>query len=191
MEGPEFTNSVGMVMIKLSPTFWAGKYEVTQEAYRKITGGNPSQFPGDRNPVDSVSWNDAIGFCRGLTENERNEEMLAEGFTYTLPTQSQWESWAASATLENAVTSQNSKRSSTAPVGSLGPNAQGLYDIRGNVWDFCLDPQDQAYRVLRGAAWDSWIEINLRVEFRWYSDGPDDKKNTYGFRCVMTSAAGP
>jgi len=185
MEGREFTNSTGMVMVKISPQLWAGKYEVTQEEYQKVSGSNPSQFSGDRNPVDSVSWNDALGFCSKLVDAERKEDMLPEGFVYTLPTQAQWDSFATSASLSDAVTSSPNKRNGTAAVGSLGASGQGLYDVRGNVWEWCLDPSDKPFRVLRGAAWDSWIEINLRVEFRWYSDGPDEQKNTFGFRCVM------
>ncbi len=185
LKGDSFTNSAGVVMVKISPTFWAGKYLVTQGDYQLVTGSNPSQFRGDRNPVDSVSWDDARSFCSSLTQMEAKEEMLPEGFVYTLPTQSQWEMLMDSASLNDAVTSQNSPRSGTAPVGSLNPNALGLYDTRGNVWEWCLDPVDKPYRVLRGGAWDSFIEVNLRPEFRWYSNGPADSKNTFGFRCVL------
>lgn len=181
---PAFTNSVGMEMVKISDSLWAGKYEVTQQEHQKVGGGNPSQFHGDRNPVDSVSWNDAMSFCGKLTETERKEEMLPEGFVYTLPTQAQWESFAAGAELKDAVTGSGTTRSGTSPVGSLGANSLGLHDIRGNVWEWCLDPQDKPYRVARGAAWDTSIEINLRPEFRWYGP-PDDRKNTVGFRCVL------
>src|SRR5476651_496537 len=61
------TNTVGIVLVKISPTLWAGKYEVTQDAYKQLTHGNPSAFQGSQNPVDSVSWNDAMGFCNKLT----------------------------------------------------------------------------------------------------------------------------
>ena len=179
-----------MLLVKISPTLWAGKYEVTQEEYKKVAGSNPSQFAGDRNPVDSVSWSDAKDFCAKLDEAERKEEMLPEGFTYTLPTQAQWETLMADAKLSDAVTSEGKSRSGTAPVGSLGANNLGLCDTRGNVWEWCLDPQDKPYRVLRGAGWSSWIEINLRPEFCWYGDGPDQKKNTFGFRCVLLNAGG-
>lgn len=182
---PGFTNSIGMLMVKISDSLWAGKYEVTQEEYQKAAGGNPSQFRGDRNPVDSVSWNDAMSFCGKLTETERKEEMLPEGFVYTLPTQAQWESFAADVELKDAVTGSGATRSGTSPVGSLGANSLGLHDTRGNVWEWCLDPQDKTFRVARGAAWNTSIEINLRPEFRWYSNGPDDRKNTIGFRCVL------
>jgi formylglycine-generating enzyme required for sulfatase activity len=184
---PAFTNSVGMIMVKISD-LWAGKYEVTQKEYQKVSGANPSAFPDDRKPVDSVSWNEAMNFCRKLTDNEREKEMLPEGFAYMLPTQAQWESLAAGAELQDAVTSSDTARSGTAAVGSLGPNSLGLYDTRGNVWEWCLDPQDKPFRVARGAAWDTSFEVNLRPEFRWYGS-PDDAKNMVGFRCVLAPAA--
>ncbi|MEY2428761.1 MAG: hypothetical protein QOJ40_1646, partial [Verrucomicrobiota bacterium] len=110
---------------------------------------------------------------------------LPEGCVYTLPTQAQWDSLAAGAALENAVTSLGAPRTGTAPVGSLGPSPSGLYDIRGNLWEWCLDPDDKPFRVLKGGAWDTSLDINLRPEFRWYSNGPDERKNIFGFRCVL------
>ncbi len=190
MKGSSFTNSIGMVMVKVSPSLWAGKYDVTQEEYQKVMGSNPSQFKGDRNPVDSVSWNDAKAFCAKLNEIEGKEEMLPEGMTYSLPTQSQWETLMAGASLDDAVNSMASRRSGPAAVGSLNPNSLGLYDTRGNMWQWCLDPDDKPYRVLRGGAWDTFVEVNMRPEFRWYSDGPDDRKNTFSFRCVLVTGGG-
>jgi hypothetical protein len=185
----EFTNSVGMAMVKATPTLWAGKYPVTQAEYSRVAGSNPSHFSGARNPVDSVSYNEASRFCEELTVKEGKEDMLPEGFAYTLPTQAEWQMLMDAATLNDAITSQKGDRTGTAPVGSLRPNALGLYDTRGNVWEFCLDPQDKPYRVLRGGAWNSFIEINLRPEFRWYATGPDDRKDTYGFRVVLRPSA--
>jgi formylglycine-generating enzyme required for sulfatase activity len=190
VKGKSFTNSSEMVMIKVSPTLWAGKYLVTQEDYRKVMGSNPSAFPGDKKPVDSVSYNDTLEFCAKLTEAEHKEDMLPEGFVYSIPTQAQWETLLDGATLDQAVTSSGVSRNSTANVGSLPPNGLGLYDARGNVWQWCLDPSDKPYRVLRGASWKTFIEINLRSEFRWYSEGPDDRQNYYGFRCVLVPAGG-
>jgi len=185
---PAFTNSIGMVMVKISDALWGGKYEVTQREYQKVAGGNPSQFRGDNNPVDSVSWNDAMSFCAKLSETESKEEMLPEGLAYTLPTQAQWESFAAGASLKDAVTSSEASRSGTAAVGSLGANSLGLHDTRGNLWEWCLDPQDKPFRVARGGAWDTSFEVNLRPEFRWYGNGPDERKNAIGFRCVLVPA---
>ncbi len=185
LELPSFTNSVGIVLVRISPTLWAGKYPVTQAEYQAVVGTNPSQFRGERNPVDSVSWTDAQAWCAQLNRKEKQEELLPEGFRYALPTQAEWEMLMDGATVADAVTSQGTPRSSTAPVGSLRPNSLGLCDIRGNVWEFCADPDDKPYRVLRGGAWDTSVEVNLRPEFRWYSNGPFDKKNSYGFRCVL------
>jgi formylglycine-generating enzyme required for sulfatase activity len=185
LNGSSFTNSVGMVMVKISPKLWAGKFPVTQAEYQEVTGGNPSQFKGERNPVETVSWNDAMAFCARLTKKEAKELMLPEGATYSLPTQAQWEQLMDGADLKDAVTSQTTNRTGTAPVGSLGANSLGLYDMRGNVWEWCQDPQDKPYRVLRGGAWNTSLDVNLRPEFRWFSNGPDESKNTYGLRCVM------
>jgi formylglycine-generating enzyme required for sulfatase activity len=188
LKSNQVTNTVGMVLKKISPKLWAGMYEVTQEPYKKIAGGNPSAFPGKEHPVDSVTWNDAMTFCQKLTEREQKAEELPEGYIYTLPTQAQWEQLVGNASLGDAVMSLNLQRqSSTAPVGSKGANNNGLYDTRGNVKEWCLDPQDKPYRVLRGGAWDTYIEINARLEFREYS-APDKTKNDYGFRVVLEPA---
>lgn len=184
MKLPNFTNDTGMVMVRISDSLWAGAYEVTQEEYQKIANSNPSRFQGPRYPVESVTWNEAVAFCEKLTRAEDEKKMLREGFAYTLPTQAQWESLAAGAGLKNAITGSGSSRSSTSPVGTLGTTGPGLYDIRGNVCEWCLDPQDKPYRVARGAAWDTFIEVNLRPEFRWY-EKPDDRKDKIGFRVVL------
>ena len=184
MKLPAFTNDTGMIMVKLSDRLWVSAYETTQDDYKKITGGNPSKFQGARNPVESVSWSDAIDFCVKLTAAENEKKMLPEKFVYGLPTQAQWEALAAGAELKNAVTSSGTTRSGTATVGSLGATGPGIYDIRGNVCEWCLDPQDGAYRVARGSSWQNWIEINLRPEFRWY-EAPEVRKEIIGFRVVL------
>jgi formylglycine-generating enzyme required for sulfatase activity len=181
--GDHFTNTVGMELVKVGG-FWAGKYEVRQKEYQKVTGTNPSAFGGDQRPVDSVSWNGAMDFCARLTAEELKRKSLPAGYYYTLPTESEWESLLADASLKDAVTSQGARRAGTAPVGSLGTNSLGLYDMRGNVMEFCLGDTGKPYRVLRGASWQDWIEINLRPDFRNYCK-PDDKQNTFGFRVLL------
>jgi formylglycine-generating enzyme required for sulfatase activity len=184
------TNTVGVVLVKVSSDLWAGKYEVTQEAYQKVAHDNPSAFKGGQNPVDSVSWNDAMAFCQKLTAKERSAKELPDGYAYTLPTEAQWQMLAGDASLKDAVMALNgNSHSSTSPVGSLGPNSLGLYDTRGNVMEWCLDSHDPSYRVLRGGAWDTALEVNSRLEFRWYSTSLDEKKNSYGFRIVLEPAS--
>jgi formylglycine-generating enzyme required for sulfatase activity len=179
------TNTVGIVLVKISPTLWAGRYEVTQESYEKVMGGNPSVFKGANKPVDSVNWNDAMVFCGKITKLEQRTDDLPKGFTYSLPTQNEWTTLGGDASLDGAVISLNGRhRTSTEPVGSLKPNGLGLYDTRGNVMEWCLDPQDKPYHVLRGGAWDTYVETNSRIEFREYSS-PGKTKNDYGFRVVL------
>ncbi|HLX95748.1 MAG TPA: SUMF1/EgtB/PvdO family nonheme iron enzyme [Verrucomicrobiae bacterium] len=181
----QITNTVGMVLVKISSTEWVGMYEVTQDAYQQVVGSNPSAFPGTDHPVDSVTWNDAMAFCKKLTASEQKADQLPKGFIYTLLTQAQWEKLVDDTSLSDAVMSLNGQRhSSTESVGSLGANSYGLYDMRGNVMEWCLDPQDKPYRVLRGGAWDTFISINARVDFREYS-APDKTKKDYGFRVVL------
>ncbi|MDE3098120.1 MAG: SUMF1/EgtB/PvdO family nonheme iron enzyme [Verrucomicrobiota bacterium] len=183
------TNTVGVVLVKITPDFWVGRFEVTQKSYQKVIGANPSAFVGGNHPVDSVSWNDAMAFCSKLTEKERDQ--LPGGFAYSLPTEAQWEQLVANASLNDAVMAYSgTSHGSTAPVGSLGPNSLGLYDMRGNVMEWCLNSQDPTrYHVLRGGAWDTWVEPSTRVQFRNYA-GPGDKKNDYGFRVVLEPGEG-
>jgi formylglycine-generating enzyme required for sulfatase activity len=181
------TNTVGMVLVKISPGLWAGKFETTQEAYKKVMHTNPSAFQSVDRPVDSVSWNDAMAFCSALTAKERAAKELPDRFWYTLPTEAQWESLMDGASLSDAVMKLNNGGcSSTAPVGSLGPNSLGLYDTRGNVMEWVLDSRDPSYHILKGGAWDTFVEINARPEFQWRV-APDDKKNSYGFRVILYS----
>jgi formylglycine-generating enzyme required for sulfatase activity len=182
------TNTVGIVLVKISPGLWAGKFETIQSAYQKIAFANPSAFPGPDRPVDSVSWNDATAFCAKLTAKEQAAKQLPDGFSYNLPTQNQWMTLMGNASLKDAVMKLNGSVSSTANVGSLGANSLGLYDTRGNVMEWCLDSQDSSNRVLKGGAWDTWLDINARPEFRWYA-APSEAKNSYGFRVILSGPA--
>jgi formylglycine-generating enzyme required for sulfatase activity len=185
------TNTVGIVLVKISPHLWAAKYDTTQDAYQQIMHSNPSAFKGATRPVDSESWDDATDFCSKLTSKEKDQ--LPDGYIYSLPTQSQWETLVADASLKDAVMQFNNQSiSSTAVVGSLGPNNLGLYDMRGNVWAWCLDSHDPAVRVLRGGAWDTHAEPTTRIVFRWYySLANDQPRNDFGFRVILTDSPNP
>jgi formylglycine-generating enzyme required for sulfatase activity len=182
------TNTVGIVLVKISPGLWAGKFETTQSTYQKIAHGNPSTFKGMEKPVDSVSWNDAMAFCGKLTAMEQVDKQLPDGFSYTLPTQDQWLRLMGDASLKNAVMKLNDPHcTATATVGSGGANSLGLCDTRGNVMEWCADSSDNSTRILKGGAWDTFLEVNARPEFRWHAP-PDEKKNSYGFRVILTSS---
>ena len=180
------TNTVGVVLVKISSGLWAAKFETTQDAYQKTVHNNPSAFKGAQNPVDSVSWNDAMAFCQKLTAKEKSE--IPDGFSYTLPTQNQWLMLMGNASLADAVMQLKGSVSSTAPVGSRGANNLGLYDTRGNVMEWCLDSQGPAYRVLRGGAWNTFLPVNARPEFLW-KVSPDTAINSFGFRLILTGSS--
>ncbi|MFF7156030.1 SUMF1/EgtB/PvdO family nonheme iron enzyme [Streptomyces sp. NPDC008139] len=149
---------------------------VTQEAYAEVTGRRPSSVEGRRLPVEGVSWWDAAEFCdalsrrEGLTpayaldrEAERAEwDAAADG--YRLPTEAEWEYACRAGTtgprygqLDAVAWHQGNSDGRAHPVGGKEPNAFGLYDMLGNVWNWCWDVYDAevygTYRVLRGGGW--------------------------------------
>ena len=175
--------------VTLTQDFWLGKYSVTQRQWIVVMGSNPSYFQnGDRYPVEQVSWYDAMAFCQKLTERERSAGRLPAGYEYTLPTEAQWEyaCRAGTTTPYSFGSALNGDKANcngdypyggvgkgrylerTSKVGSYAPNAWGLYDMIGNVHDWCRDwygdyptgsatdpagPSSGLYRVLRGGTW--------------------------------------
>ncbi|MGC5028304.1 formylglycine-generating enzyme family protein [Micromonospora sp. DT229] len=147
---------------------------VTQEQYAQVTGERPSAAAGDRLPVESVSWWDAIRFCnalsqrKGLTpayriDGERVDwNVNADG--YRLPTEAEWEYACRADTtgprygpLDEIAWYRGNSAERIHEVAGKQPNAWGLYDMLGNVWDWCWDVYDAevygSYRVLRGGGW--------------------------------------
>ncbi|WP_241696935.1 SUMF1/EgtB/PvdO family nonheme iron enzyme [Mariprofundus sp. KV] len=182
--------------------FWMGKFEVTQGQYRKVTGRNPSAFKkGDDYPVERVSWLDARQFVRILNEKS--------GKQYRLPSESEWQYAASSGgqevkygaagkAVDVAWYMKNS--SSTHAVGGKKPNAFGLYDMSGNVWEWMADcwsehrssaPADGSAvssgtctaRVLKGGSWYD-AEHYIRISARLWND-TDRSDNNSGFRLVL------
>ena len=188
------------------PSFYLGKYQVTQAQWEAVMGGNPSHFKGNKNlPVDSVSWNDAKEFCKKLSQMTGKE--------YLLPSEAEWEYACRAGTtndyagnLYDMAWYDKNSEGKTHPVGEKQPNVYGLYDMHGNVYEWCEDvwhndykgaPNDgsawvtggtQDMRVLRGGSWhnDGWL---CRSAFR-DGRGAGVRYYLYGFRVVLAARTG-
>ncbi len=152
--------------------FELGVFPVTQEEYAAVTGEWPGAVRGGRLPVDSVSWWDAIRFCNGLSEREGlspayrvdGETVAWEADGYRLPTEAEWEHACRAGTsgprygpLDDIGWYRGNSEGHSHDVGGKLPNAWGLYDMLGNVFEWCWDIYDPSvygtYRVLRGGGW--------------------------------------
>jgi formylglycine-generating enzyme required for sulfatase activity len=204
--------------VKISRPFFLGIREVTQGQYWEVMGNNPSKVRGSDLPVESVSWLDAVGFCNKLSERENRTPFyringvkvtLVGGNGYRLPTEAEWEyaCRAKSTTLypfgddagklgEHAWHDGNAE-SKTHPVGQKLPNAWGLYDMLGNVWEWCTDGYDEKYyvspppadppgaagashRVIRGGSWVGSPRFCRPAVRR--RDTPESRYKGLGFR---------
>lgn len=196
--------------VEITKPFYMGVFEVTQEEYEKVMGKNPSVFKHKRNPAETVSWQDAADFCRKLSDLP--EEKAAHR-TYRLPTEAQWEyACRAGTTTEyhcgNKLTKADAHFDTikTAPVGSYPPNAFGLYDMHGNVSEWCSDwyDYDQDFykksprrdpentkegnaRVMRGGNWINHYEKKCRSAER-KPESPEIRHESNGFRVVAVKS---
>jgi sulfatase modifying factor 1 len=202
-------------------TFFIGKTEVTQELWETVMGSNPSDFKGGKWSVENVSWYDIVEFCNKLSEKEGlqkaysgNGSGIACDFSsngYRLPTEAEWEfaakggnqskgyKYSGSNDIDVVAWYSGNSGSATHDVGAKQPNELGLYDMSGNVWEWCWDwygddnsgsqttpqgPNSGSRRVLRGGSWDYDAE-HCRVAYRYRND-PGNGYNNYGFRLVRT-----
>jgi uncharacterized protein (TIGR02996 family) len=200
--------------VTLTKGFFLGIHPVTQAQWRAITGESPSHFQGDNRPVENVSWDDAQEFCRKLTIH------LAGRVKVGLPSEAEWEyACRAGTTTEfhfgDVITPdlanyagnftwngspKGKYRQETTEVGSFPSNSWGLFDMHGNVWEWCqngygpysaddqVDPaqlseHSNEYCILRGGCWCGG-PICCRAAFRnWYE--PATRDINFGFRCVF------
>ena len=161
-ESERLTDEGPQHRVTLSHDFWMGIHPVTQEQYQIVMGKNPSAFRGKKLPVESVFWNDAVAFCERLTKQASVTGQLPEGYTFRLPTEAEWEYCCRAGTetatafgdqLGSEQANFNGKLpyngaekgpylEQTSDVGSYPANPWGLYDMHGNVWEWCLDAAD-------------------------------------------------
>ncbi|MDA7920843.1 PEGA domain-containing protein [Verrucomicrobiales bacterium] len=201
-----FKNGIGQEMVWFGRLDgWVGAREVTQELFERTTGANPSYFKSPKHPVDSVTWYDAMKFCEALTGEESARGTLPQGYRYRLPSDQEWSHFVGVQKLDGAVSSLFERQKSTAPVGSLAANEFGLYDVRGNVWEWVGDWYSQTIvsrmrkedatpneswvgtdrKVLRGGAWNRSSQFDLKVGNRMGA-GPSAKdRYDVGFRVVL------
>ena len=178
--------------VEITRGFWIGQTEVTQEAYQKVIGTNPSNFKGPTLPVEGVSWTEANAYC------------VAVGMR--LPTEAEWEyaarggsTGALYGTLENVAWYSANSGSKTHPVAQKQRNGFGLYDVLGNVWEWVADWYDAKYyargeaqdpsgsaggqgRVVRGGSWN----VNprrVRLSYRLMLV-PSIRSISFGLRCA-------
>ncbi|MBK8501033.1 MAG: formylglycine-generating enzyme family protein [Saprospiraceae bacterium] len=223
VEGGEFMmgDEVGDLWKECQPvhpvrvsSYYVGKYPVTQELWQAVMGSNPSGFIGGNRPVETVSWEDSQRFIEALNRHQWQSSFNLAG-VFRLPSESQWEYAARGGRYSQGYRYTGSDRLSqvgwnkdnseeTREVGLLLPNELGLYDMSGNVWEWCEDwyageyyerytqrdyvenpagPQDGDDRVLRGGSCFGDAE-DCRLANR---DGftPDDRLDDTGFRLVF------
>jgi len=209
--------------------FYIDKYLVTQEQYEKLMGENPSRWKGKTNPVEQMRWSDAVRYCNARSEAEGLEpcydlntwkcNFAANG--YRLPTEAEWEYACRAGTttaysfgddvlkLKAYAWYEDNSGGKPRPVGQKPSNPWGLYDMHGNVWEWCNDfykvdyyqespkenprgPQTGETKVLRGGAWKFSAE-SCRSGYR-YNENPGYSDvcfgyDIYGFRCVRNAPA--
>lgn len=195
-------------MVTLTQGFWMSDHEVTQAEYQAVIGSNPSEWKGLNFPVEMVSWYEADSYCKKLTEQERAAGRITAQQAYRLPTEAEWEYAARAGT----TTARYGELDAIAWwIGNSGikphvvkgkqPNAWGLYDMMGNVWEWCSDwylyprptanltdptgPSSGSYRVKRGGSWVH--DANFCRSAQISLDEPTLRLHVLGFRPVLSA----
>ena len=189
--------------VTLTNDYYIGKYEVTQALWQAVMGSNPSNFKGDNLPVENVSWNDCQEFLSKLNS--------ITGKTFRLPTETEWEyaarcgmkskgcQYSGSKNISDVAWYTDNSGSKTHSVGSKQANELGIYDMTGNVWEWCQDRYGRydsssqvnptgaisgSDRVIRGGCWYCTAR-SCRSSCRSYN-APDDRNDNLGLRLVLS-----
>ena len=200
-QGSEISDEKPVHSVTLSG-YYIGKTEVTQALWQAVMGSNPSYFEGDDLPVEQVSWDDCQEFIRKLNS--------LTGQNFRLPTEAEWEfacrggnnsrgyKYSGSNNLGSVAWYDGNSGNKTHPVGTKAPNELGIYDMSGNVWEWCADwygdyssgaqtnptgPYGGSGRVGRGGSWDFNVRI-CRSSLRIHSD-PTDRNINLGLRLAL------
>ena len=188
--------------VTLSSYYYIGETEVTQELWQAVMGTTPSYSKGNKKPVEYVSWNDCQEFITKLNN--------LTGKNFRLPTEAEWEyaarggnkskgyKYSGSNTIDNVAWYTDNSSSQTHDVKTKQANELGIYDMSGNVYEWCQDwygsyssgsqtnptgPASGYYRVLRGGGWDDFAR-DCRVSIRYYNN-PDHRSSHYGLRLAL------
>ena len=202
MKNPN-SNEKPVHQVTLTNDYYMGKYEVTQALWQAVMGSNPSEYKGDNLPVETVSWNDCQKFISKLNS--------LTGRKFRLPTEAEWEyaarggkksrgyQYSGSRKISDVAWYEGNSRSKTHPVGRKQANELGIYDMSGNVWEWCSDwygsyssssqtnpmgSDSGAKRVRRGGSW-CYIARICRSSYR-YGDAPDCRGLYLGLRLALS-----
>jgi formylglycine-generating enzyme required for sulfatase activity/ABC-type phosphate transport system substrate-binding protein len=209
-EGSRGVDEGPLTRVKLTRGYWLGQTEVTQAQWQAIMGTPRGRFRGPGLPVEQVSWHEAVEFCRRLDSTECAAGRVPAGYAYALPTESQWE-FAAEAGKPEGVPADVDDQAwhdlnsggTTHPVAQKRPNRWGLYDMLGNVWEWCADwyapypggnavdyagpaEGESGARANRGASW--WAGPRGQRSANRYRDMPQNGNDDLGFRLALVPA---
>ncbi len=208
--------------VQLTTSFHMAKYEVPQNLYEQVLGSNPSKWKGPRNSVEMLTPGEARQFCEKATQMLRERQLLSAHQVIRLPTEIEWEYCCRAGTTTRYSFGDQAQSEGDAgdratrldkygwhhgnaagndpPVGALAPNAWGLYDMHGYLWEICSDPwtqnlapraesdTDGAY-VMRGGSWkDSHSKLTSATRQKFGQKAQDD---AVGFRCVQADLPKP
>jgi formylglycine-generating enzyme required for sulfatase activity len=201
--------------VTITKTYWVSSHEVTQSQFETIMSFNPSDFSGSNSPVESVTWEEAMDFCNKLNQRYAEQNIIPEGYHFTLPSEAQWEKACRAGTEsiyyfgnssvplgDHAWFATNSSNR-THSVGGKLPNPAGLYDIAGNVLEWCLDSWKSSHpggrvvdyvnitnssnRVIRGGGFEDGAN-GCRSAYRKYRS-QSGRYNFVGFRIALSPIA--